>query len=162
MTSARQVLRLACLALALTVGVPAGRAEADTLRSMGSTGPPRNRVDLIILGDGYTSTEMAKFATDANDLVAYFFSQQPFKTYRKYFNVVRIETPSVVSGTGFETAKNTVYRSFLNCFAIPRLLCADNARVTTILDRNLGSIVATSSSSSSTIRGSAAPAGSSP
>lgn len=50
-------------------------------------GPPSEKVDFLILGDGYTASERPKFEKDARRLVAMLFSESPFKERRSDFNV---------------------------------------------------------------------------
>ena len=48
-------------------GTAAPPAPTTTLQE---TGPAENRVDVVVLGDGYTATEMSKFTTDAQAIAA--------------------------------------------------------------------------------------------
>ncbi|MBI5544878.1 MAG: IgA Peptidase M64 [Deltaproteobacteria bacterium] len=50
-------------------------------------GDPADKVDLLILGDGYTAAERPKFEKDARRLVEVLFSYSPFKERRSDFNV---------------------------------------------------------------------------
>lgn len=68
----------------------------DTLRM---SGDPAHRINVVILGDGYTSTEQSAFRDDANNLATYLLSQSPWSNYSNYFNVFAIEVPSTESGT---------------------------------------------------------------
>ena len=61
-------------------------------------GPASQKVDLVILGDGYTAAEMEKFRKDANRLTEALFTAEPFKSRKADFNVRAVETPSMVSG----------------------------------------------------------------
>ena len=61
-------------------------------------GAPRDKVDLLLLGDGYTAAEMAKWHRDAKRLAETLFAQSPFKEHRRDFNVWAIDTPSDASG----------------------------------------------------------------
>jgi hypothetical protein len=61
-------------------------------------GPAVKKVDLVILGDGYTAGEMEKFRKDAKRLTEVLFSHEPFKSHKKDFNVRAVETPSESSG----------------------------------------------------------------
>ncbi|NVO18539.1 MAG: peptidase M64 [Bacteroidetes bacterium] len=61
-------------------------------------GPASQKVDLVILGDGYTSAEMDKFRKDATRLTNALFNAEPFKSRKADFNVRAVETPSMVSG----------------------------------------------------------------
>jgi hypothetical protein len=61
-------------------------------------GPSQQKVDLVILGDGYSKLEMDKFRKDATRLSAALFSAEPFKTRSGDFNVRAVETPAEASG----------------------------------------------------------------
>lgn len=50
-------------------------------------GDPRAKVDLLLLGDGYTEAERGKFEADARRLVNVLFATSPFKERRADFNV---------------------------------------------------------------------------
>jgi len=62
------------------------------------TGEPENRVDFVILGDGYTAAEAKKFEADARRLTEVLFATSPFKENRKNFNVWAISPPAAESG----------------------------------------------------------------
>src|SRR5262249_49254290 len=51
------------------------------------SGPSESKVDLLILGDGYTRAQRGKFEKDAKRLVSILFSQSPFKERKQDFNV---------------------------------------------------------------------------
>jgi hypothetical protein len=61
-------------------------------------GPPRDKVDLLLLGDGYTAAEMEKWHRDARRLADLLFAASPFKEHRQDFNVWAIDTPAEESG----------------------------------------------------------------
>lgn len=81
----------------LVTGVPEP-ALSSIATPIGPTGNPANRVDMLIMGDGYTSAEAAKFNTDATNLVNQFFSITPYAQYRNFVNVSLLFTPSAQSG----------------------------------------------------------------
>jgi hypothetical protein len=56
------------------------------------------RVDLLLLGDGYTAAEMEKWRKDARRLVETLFAVSPFRERRQDFNVWAIDTPAAESG----------------------------------------------------------------
>ncbi|MBC7425975.1 MAG: T9SS type A sorting domain-containing protein [Bacteroidia bacterium] len=62
------------------------------------SGDPSKYINIVIMGDGYTSTMQAKFKSDAKKLSDYMFTQTPFKQYKNYFNVVGIGVVSADSG----------------------------------------------------------------
>lgn len=61
-------------------------------------GDPQNKVDILLLGDGYTAAERAKFVQDARRLTEEFFRHEPFRSQRKRFNVWAICPPAEASG----------------------------------------------------------------
>jgi hypothetical protein len=61
-------------------------------------GDPTTKVDLLILGDGYTAAESGKFERDARRLTAVLFQTSPFKERRRDFNVWGLCPPSAESG----------------------------------------------------------------
>ena len=61
-------------------------------------GPPRDKVDLLLLGDGYTAAEMDKWHRDARRTADTLFAVSPFKEHRADFNVWAIDTPAEESG----------------------------------------------------------------
>jgi hypothetical protein len=61
-------------------------------------GAPAEKVDLVILGDGYTAAEMEKFHADAKRLVDRLFTEEPFKSRKADFNVRAIDLPAAESG----------------------------------------------------------------
>ncbi len=61
-------------------------------------GPSSEKVDLLILGDGYTKEELPKFRADAKHFNDVMFSTAPFSTHKNDFNVWTIDVVSPVSG----------------------------------------------------------------
>ena len=61
-------------------------------------GEPAEKVDFLILGDGYTAEERGKFEKDARRLVDILFSVSPFKERRNDFNVWGLCPASEESG----------------------------------------------------------------
>jgi hypothetical protein len=72
---------------------PAGPA-LELLRN----GDPAAKVDLLILGDGYTAADRPKFERDARRLVDILFSYEPFKSRKADFNVWGLCPPAGASG----------------------------------------------------------------
>jgi IgA Peptidase M64/Peptidase M64 N-terminus len=61
-------------------------------------GDPADKVDFLILGDGYTPAERGKFEKDARRLADILFTVSPFKERRADFNVWALCPPSEESG----------------------------------------------------------------
>lgn len=62
------------------------------------SGPSPQKVDLLILGDGYTRQDMPKFEADARRLSAHLFAVSPFKERADDFNVWAMAVPTRESG----------------------------------------------------------------
>jgi hypothetical protein len=57
------------------------------LMELQKMGDPATKVDLLVLGDGYTVAERPKFEKDAQRFVEAVFSTSPFREHRNDFNV---------------------------------------------------------------------------
>ena len=62
------------------------------------SGDPSDKVDLLLLGDGYTADEMDKFEARARELADRLFSVSPFKERAADFNVWALAVPVPESG----------------------------------------------------------------
>ncbi len=62
------------------------------------SGPSASKVDLLILGDGYTAAERPKFLKDAQRMAYLLLTQEPFKSRAKDFNVWGLCPPAKESG----------------------------------------------------------------
>jgi hypothetical protein len=72
-------------------------AAAETLE-LHVSGSSAKKVDLVILGDGYTGAQSDKFAADAGRLARALFTYSPFRERADDFNVWGINPPSVETG----------------------------------------------------------------
>jgi len=76
----------------------AAPASAGPLLEIQKMGDPSDKVDFLILGDGYTAAESGKFEKDARRLTEILFSVSPFKERRSDFNVWALCPPAEQSG----------------------------------------------------------------
>jgi hypothetical protein len=85
----------------LIAATPRIPADAGSLRNVSEviSGSPANRVDLVVLGDGYTAAQEAQFYTDANGILQQFFSISPLSEYSNYYNLYMLATASTQSGS---------------------------------------------------------------
>lgn len=61
-------------------------------------GPAAEKMDLLVLGDGYTLPEAAKFHADVQRLIDDLFEVEPFRARKGDFNVRAIDLPADESG----------------------------------------------------------------
>lgn len=88
-------------------------------------GDPENKVDIVILAEGYTDGEMDKFVHDAGRVTGYLFDEEPFRSQKDKFNVTAVLTPSFESGTdipGENIYVNTRFNASFYTFDLPRYL----------------------------------------
>jgi hypothetical protein len=77
------------------------------VRTIVDQGPSSNRIDLTIVGDGYTAQEKDKFFADALRITNDMFKGQTFASYLPLFNVHAVFVPSNESGLSDVTQKDT-------------------------------------------------------
>jgi hypothetical protein len=91
------------------------------------SGEPQTKVDLLLLGDGYTAAECGKFRTQATRLAASLFAVDPFKTRRNDFNVWGLCPPSAQSGVASPSRgiyRRTPVGAAYDAFATERYILA--------------------------------------
>jgi hypothetical protein len=97
------------------------------------SGPSRDKVDLLLIGDGYTSAEMEKWHADARRLADTLFAVSPFRERRQQFNVWAIDVPSDQSGVARPSEgvqRRSAVRASYDAFGSERyVLTFDNRRL---------------------------------
>lgn len=77
---------------------PSEPRRPGTVRALLDNGSPHDKVDLLLIGDGYTSAEMPKLRSDAAHLMSKLFETEPFRSRKSDFNVWLLELPVDVTG----------------------------------------------------------------
>ena len=103
-----------------------GSGSSTTIVNNGS---PANRIDIVIVGDGYQAGQMANYYQHVTNMLPSFFAITPLNEYRTYFNVHRVDVHSIDSGVDNDPTngvqKNTALDSGFWCSNIERLLCVN-------------------------------------
>lgn len=112
-----------------------GYTQVFNVETIKSAGANDKRINLVILGDGYQTSEFAKFKADAENFVNDMFTQSPFVEYINYFNVHIIKIPSNESGADHpatatdvtepvfpEVYKDTYFNATFDAFNFHRFL----------------------------------------
>jgi len=73
-------------------------AAPGALVELQKNGDPATKVDLLVMGDGYTAAERGKFEKDARRFLEKLFSTSPFREHQKDFNVWGLCPPAEESG----------------------------------------------------------------
>ncbi|HET6354318.1 M64 family metallopeptidase [Streptomyces sp.] len=114
----------------LSAAEEAADGEVTKLVDSGSTA---DRLDIVVIGDGYTAAEIAQFHIDAKEKWAEMAAVEPYTTYQGLFNVWAVDAVSNQSGVsgdpGKDTVRDTALGSYFWCDGIERLLCIDQAKV---------------------------------
>ena len=109
---------------------PEERAATGEVWTLFSSGPPSEKVDLLVLGEGYTEDEGEKFRADTTRLTDALFEEEPFLSRKNDFNVWAIHLPSSESGVSRPRAgqfRRTPLSAEYNIFDSERyLLTYDN------------------------------------
>lgn len=101
---------------------PIAQYNIDTLIWSGKS---NDKVDIVILAEGYTSAEMDKFAADCRRMIDKLFEISPYRQNKNKFNVLALQTPSLESGVDIPSKnifRNTVYNSTFSTFGLERYL----------------------------------------
>lgn len=92
-------------------------------------GEPEHKVDLLIMGDGYTENDLTQYQNAVDRYIKILFETEPFKTHCNDFNVWRIDVVSPESGVDEPRQnlwKRTVFDVQYNIFDVPRYVLAQN------------------------------------
>jgi hypothetical protein len=90
---------------------PAAPARLIPIQKMGD---PATKVDLLLLGDGYTRAETKKFEADARRLTKVLFATSPFKEHASDFNVWGLCPAAAQSG--ISRPSTGLYRDSLSTY----------------------------------------------
>jgi hypothetical protein len=88
-----------------------------------NSGDPSIKVDIVIIPEGYTESEMELFKADCRKFADEMFSFSPYSEFKNKFNIRGILAPSVESGTDIPADgiwKNTVVNSRFYTFDLER------------------------------------------
>ncbi|MGW1104612.1 M64 family metallopeptidase [Streptomyces sp. NPDC002540] len=111
----------------------AGAAADGTVGRQAVTGPTDDRLDVVIIGDGYTADQQDDFHADATAKWADITALEPYRSYQGLFNVWTVDAVSRDSGIsgdpGTDTARDTALGSYFWCADTERLICTDIDKV---------------------------------
>lgn len=102
---------------------------SDVIVTAVDNGDPHHKVDLVILGEGYTAKELHKFKIDLEYFSNLLFTVEPYKSHSGDFNIHGILSASDESGTDEprqQIYKNTRFSSTFNYFDLDRYCLADD------------------------------------
>jgi hypothetical protein len=74
------------------------RAHDGAVWTVFEHGPAAQKVDLLVISEGYTKAQLPKFHGDVTRLLDALFAEEPFKSRKRDFNVRALDLPSVEPG----------------------------------------------------------------
>lgn len=89
------------------------------------SGCPEEKIDVVIVAEGYTEEEMDTFYADAQVAMDAILAHEPFGKYKESFNFVAVALPSKDSGVsvpGDGEWKDTALKAHFNTFYMDRYL----------------------------------------
>ncbi|MEU4120394.1 M64 family metallopeptidase [Kitasatospora sp. NPDC028055] len=115
-------------------GLTAPGADGDgEVTALVRNGDPAAKLDVVVIGDGYTAQEQQKFRTDAAEKWREITAVEPYATYRQLFNVWAVSAVSPETGVTGDpdqaTVRHTALGSYFWCDGVERLLCVDDKAV---------------------------------
>ncbi|MFF0622576.1 M64 family metallopeptidase [Streptomyces sp. NPDC004296] len=110
----------------------AGAADGQVTKVI-DNGDTKDRLDIVVIGDGYTADQLDQFHIDAKEKWNDFLGVEPYRTYQKLFNVWTVDAVSAESGVsgdpGKDVTRNTALGAHFWCDDTERLLCVDQQKV---------------------------------
>lgn len=113
---------------------------AYPVKQLLSNGDSAHKVDLVIIPEGYTTSEMEKFYADAERMINYMFTIPPFSKHKDKFNINAIGAASLESGTdipGKHVYKNTLLNSTFYTFDTERYLTTTDMKTVSDIAANV-------------------------
>ncbi len=112
------------LLVALTVswlgGSTVWRCQAQpSMQTILTNGPASNRLNIVILSEGYTSNQLSQFLVDATNAVNALLAHQPYQEYRSFFNAFAIKVASNQSGSDHGSDTNYYHDTYFNSLYEP-------------------------------------------
>lgn len=105
--------------------VPTSALPGDEVIKLVHTGDPKNRIDVVFMGDGYTAKERGKFIDDMTRITNDMFSSDTFASYLPLFNIWAVFRPSKESGIGTQgRAKDTPFGLFREGTELRAIYCS--------------------------------------
>lgn len=104
------------------------RSNESSAQTMGTDASILNRVNIVFVGDGYTSEQLPQYKKDVDSNIARLSLVEPFKNYLDYFRFHRVDVVSKQSGVSQEVRgqiKDTALGMSFYCSGLQRLLCVN-------------------------------------
>jgi len=117
-----------------TQGLGATGVDGDgTVTPLVQNGTTAAKLDVVVIGDGYTADQQQQFLADAATKWQEITAVEPYTSYRTLFNVWAVQAVSAESGISGDpdqaTVRHTALGAYFWCGGTERLLCVDTDAV---------------------------------
>ncbi len=110
--------------LIISILIFSSASSQGVLNKILDNGPKNKRINIVFLGDGYTSAQQSQFDADATSFLNYLFTIEPFDNYENYYNAYTIFIESIESGVDHPATgvyRNTYFNGTFDSYGITRL-----------------------------------------
>lgn len=105
---------------------PPQQARADVVRVLQQSGPSKNRIDVVLMGDGYTEAQQEQCFADMTRLQQDMFADITFRSYLPVFNIWAICLASAESGIGVNSQpRDTIFKLYRDGTQLRGIYCGD-------------------------------------
>ncbi len=126
--------------LVLLLSLVAIPLHAETTEVLFGEGPSETRIDVVLLGDGYTESEQDAWHDDAQTFVDTLMQTSPYDEYGAHFILHRVDLISAQSGADHPEQNievDTALDAGYGAYGIDRLLVVDDTKALAAAARNV-------------------------
>ncbi len=131
-----RAIRLMHMLFSLALGASSPAFGQPSMIPLIPAGPTSERINLVILSEGYTDAELGQFRTDATNTLNALFSNSPLSGYQEHFNAFAISVASAESGSDHPSRgvyRDTYFSSSYDTAGITRYLTVQRQNVYNLL-----------------------------
>ena len=100
-------------------------AEGQSMSTILTNGPTSRRINIVLLAEGYPSSEFTRFQNHALTSVNNLLGISPYSNYRSYFNAFAIYVASAQPGSDHPSSgdlRDTYFNSSYDSYGVARLI----------------------------------------
>jgi hypothetical protein len=114
---------------------PVAGAAVLATQWLWQSGATSQRLDLVLIGDGYTAAQMAQWHSDAQMVANGYLNDPLFAANKTKLNILRVDIASAQSGvTEPGISRNSALGTVVGCFNTARLVCPNETLVYNAVD----------------------------
>ena len=127
LAAATRVVGMLCVALQLPAGLHAAHAQSSpVLSTLHESGPRGNRVNIVLVAEGYRQEDKSKFDADVALIAREILAEPPYDEYAGFFNIYGLFVASAEAGSDFPhwgQYRDTYFESQYGCGGLGQFIC---------------------------------------